>query len=233
MPSRVETSQESLDRLRSELDVLRVSRERLAVAPRRRAAQPRARAPRRSSAAPCRARRQSPARARAGGRTTRVRQGSSSTQSDAICSWPSPRRGGSPFGSTRRCSRQAACAAAIRAAAASAGVRARIDVETELRYPPEVAGAIYFCCLGVLEGVGEGADAWIDDPGRWETRFSSRSPSMAARSSTTRSERARPSRSARRPADVGVRPGLGHASPARFRSSDDARRSLPGTGSRP
>ena len=45
--------------------------------------------------------------------------------------------------------------AALRAAAVSAGVPTRIEVETETRYPPEIAGAVYFCCLEVLERAGE------------------------------------------------------------------------------
>ena len=52
--------------------------------------------------------------------------------------------------------------AALRAAAASAGVPTRIEVETQTRYPPEIAGAVYFCCLEVLERAGEGAQATID-----------------------------------------------------------------------
>lgn len=51
---------------------------------------------------------------------------------------------------------------ALRAAAVSAGVSASIEVETETRYPPEIAGAVYFCCLEVLERAGEGARATID-----------------------------------------------------------------------
>jgi signal transduction histidine kinase len=52
--------------------------------------------------------------------------------------------------------------AALRAAALSAGVSASIEVETETRYPPEIAGAVYFCCLEVLERAREGARATID-----------------------------------------------------------------------
>ena len=52
--------------------------------------------------------------------------------------------------------------AALRAAAVSAGVPTSIEVETETRYPPEIAGAVYFCCLEVLERAGEGARATID-----------------------------------------------------------------------
>jgi signal transduction histidine kinase len=38
---------------------------------------------------------------------------------------------------------------ALRAAAADTGVRTRIDVEASASIPPEVAGAVYFCCLEV------------------------------------------------------------------------------------
>jgi len=51
--------------------------------------------------------------------------------------------------------------AALRAAAVSAGVPTLIEVETATRYPPEIAGAVYFCCLEVLERAGEGARATI------------------------------------------------------------------------
>jgi signal transduction histidine kinase len=52
-------------------------------------------------------------------------------------------------------------AAAIRAAAASAGVRTRLDVASVAAWPTEVAGAAYFCCLYVLERAGEGTRATI------------------------------------------------------------------------
>ena len=52
--------------------------------------------------------------------------------------------------------------AALRAAAVSAGVPTRIEVETGRHYPPEIAGAVYFCCLEVLQRAGEGARATID-----------------------------------------------------------------------
>jgi signal transduction histidine kinase len=52
-------------------------------------------------------------------------------------------------------------AAAVRAAAASAGVPTRIEVATGAGYPPEVAGAVYFCCLEVLERAGDGARATV------------------------------------------------------------------------
>jgi signal transduction histidine kinase len=52
-------------------------------------------------------------------------------------------------------------AAAVRAAAVSTGVRARLDVAAITGCPPEVAGTAYFCCLAVLERAGEGARATI------------------------------------------------------------------------
>lgn len=52
-------------------------------------------------------------------------------------------------------------AAAVRAAAVSAGVRTRVDVATATGWPPAVAGAAYFCCLVALERAGEGAHATV------------------------------------------------------------------------
>jgi len=52
-------------------------------------------------------------------------------------------------------------ATAVRAAAASAGVRTRIEVAAGTGCPPEVAGAVYFCCLEVLERAGAGARATV------------------------------------------------------------------------
>jgi signal transduction histidine kinase len=52
-------------------------------------------------------------------------------------------------------------AAALRAAALNASVKTRIDVSAHGRYPSEVAGAVYFCCLEVLERAGEGARATV------------------------------------------------------------------------
>ena len=49
--------------------------------------------------------------------------------------------------------------AALRAAAVSTGTPTRIEVETGARYPPEVAGAVYFCCLAVLERAEDGQAA--------------------------------------------------------------------------
>ena len=42
-------------------------------------------------------------------------------------------------------------AAAVRAAAVSAGVHASIDVPTGATYPPGIADAVYWCCLTALE----------------------------------------------------------------------------------
>jgi signal transduction histidine kinase len=52
-------------------------------------------------------------------------------------------------------------AAALRAAAASAGIAAHIVVTAGARYAPEVAGAVYFCCLEVLDRAGDGARATV------------------------------------------------------------------------
>jgi glucose-6-phosphate-specific signal transduction histidine kinase len=43
----------------------------------------------------------------------------------------------------------------------SIGVPTRIDVAADAGYPPEVAGAVYFCCLEVLERAGDGARATV------------------------------------------------------------------------
>jgi signal transduction histidine kinase len=50
--------------------------------------------------------------------------------------------------------------AALRSAAAEAGVRTRIDVVVGTSIPPEIAGAVYFCCLDVL-GHAAGATTTI------------------------------------------------------------------------
>jgi signal transduction histidine kinase len=47
--------------------------------------------------------------------------------------------------------------AALRAAAATANVAVQIDVAAGAAYPPEIAGAVYFSCVDVLEGAGRGA----------------------------------------------------------------------------
>jgi len=48
-------------------------------------------------------------------------------------------------------------AAALRSAAVSAGIRASLEVAAGASYPPEVAGAVYWCCLEALEHAGAGA----------------------------------------------------------------------------
>ena len=50
---------------------------------------------------------------------------------------------------------------ALRAAAVRVGVPTRIEVAADAGYPPEVAGAVYFCCLEVLERAGDGARATV------------------------------------------------------------------------
>jgi signal transduction histidine kinase len=52
-------------------------------------------------------------------------------------------------------------AAALRAAAVTLGVPSRIEVTARDSYPPEVAGAVYFCSLEVLERAGDGARATV------------------------------------------------------------------------
>jgi signal transduction histidine kinase len=52
-------------------------------------------------------------------------------------------------------------AAALRSAVVSAGIRASLDVTGGASYPPEVAGAIYWCCLEALEHVGAGERATV------------------------------------------------------------------------
>jgi signal transduction histidine kinase len=52
-------------------------------------------------------------------------------------------------------------AAALRSAAVNAEVRVSLDVPAGADYPPEVAAAVYWCCLGVLEHAGAGARATV------------------------------------------------------------------------
>jgi signal transduction histidine kinase len=52
-------------------------------------------------------------------------------------------------------------AAALRAAAASAGIPVSIEVVAGANYPAEVAGTIYLCCLAALEHAGAGARATV------------------------------------------------------------------------
>jgi signal transduction histidine kinase len=49
---------------------------------------------------------------------------------------------------------------ALRSAAVSAGVRARVDVAAGA-YAPEVAGTVYFCCVEALERIGLGASSTV------------------------------------------------------------------------
>jgi signal transduction histidine kinase len=51
--------------------------------------------------------------------------------------------------------------AAVRSAAANANIPARIEIARDQSYPPEVAGAIYFCCLHLLENVSAGSTVAI------------------------------------------------------------------------
>lgn len=52
-------------------------------------------------------------------------------------------------------------AAALRSAALSAGIRASVEVAAGTRYPPEIAAAVYLCCLEVLEHVRAGTQATV------------------------------------------------------------------------
>jgi signal transduction histidine kinase len=59
-------------------------------------------------------------------------------------------------------------AVALRSAAMSSDVPTRVETELGPSYPPEIAGAVYFCCLEALEQAGAGARAKItvrDDEG--------------------------------------------------------------------
>jgi signal transduction histidine kinase len=58
---------------------------------------------------------------------------------------------------------------ALRSAAAGANVPVRIDVAPGTAYPPEIAGAVYFCCLDLLEGVEAGTPVSIRVGGEAET----------------------------------------------------------------
>ena len=51
--------------------------------------------------------------------------------------------------------------AALRSAAADANVPARIEIARDQTYPPEVAGAMYFCCRDLLENVSAGSTVAI------------------------------------------------------------------------
>jgi signal transduction histidine kinase len=51
--------------------------------------------------------------------------------------------------------------AALRSWAQTAGVRTTIEIQLSASAPPEVAEALYFCCLGALEHIGAGAHVTI------------------------------------------------------------------------
>jgi signal transduction histidine kinase len=51
--------------------------------------------------------------------------------------------------------------AALRSAAADASVPARIEIAHDSTYPPEVAGALYFCCRDLFENVSAGSTVAI------------------------------------------------------------------------
>jgi signal transduction histidine kinase len=50
---------------------------------------------------------------------------------------------------------------ALRAAAANANVKTRIDVAAATTFPPEIASAVYFCCVDVLERAAAGTTVAI------------------------------------------------------------------------
>jgi signal transduction histidine kinase len=52
-------------------------------------------------------------------------------------------------------------AAALRSAAASAGIRAAVEVAAGASYPAEVVASLYWCCLDALEQAGAGAGATV------------------------------------------------------------------------
>jgi signal transduction histidine kinase len=52
-------------------------------------------------------------------------------------------------------------AAALRSAAVSVGIRLTLDVARGARYTPEIAAAIYWCCLEALEHAGAAAHAKV------------------------------------------------------------------------
>jgi signal transduction histidine kinase len=55
-------------------------------------------------------------------------------------------------------------AAALRSAAARAGIRASVEVATAASYPPEVVASVYWCCLDALEQPGTaGATVTVRD----------------------------------------------------------------------
>jgi signal transduction histidine kinase len=52
-------------------------------------------------------------------------------------------------------------AAALRSAAGATGIRASLEVRGGASYPPEVAAAVYWCCLEAFEHAGAGARATV------------------------------------------------------------------------
>ncbi len=50
---------------------------------------------------------------------------------------------------------------ALRAAAAATGIPTQIEVEADARYRPEIAGTVYFCCIDALELAGKRARSTI------------------------------------------------------------------------
>lgn len=53
--------------------------------------------------------------------------------------------------------------AALRAAAVGAGVRASIDVPSGATYPPEIAAAVYWCCVAAFESAAQQATVTVRD----------------------------------------------------------------------
>lgn len=52
-------------------------------------------------------------------------------------------------------------AVALRSAAASTRIRARIDVDADVRYPPAVARTVYLCCVDAFERATAGSEAVV------------------------------------------------------------------------
>ena len=125
--------------------------------------------------------------------------------------------------------------AALRAAAAAAGVRARIDVTGAAPRSPEIAGAVYFCWIGLLEHAGPDADASVElrsTDGELGFEVSLKGPGWE--SLTVRSTA---SATASRRSAVGSTSGRSRASvcscPAGSRRRDEPNGSPRGRGSRP
>jgi len=58
---------------------------------------------------------------------------------------------------------QGGLAAALRSAAMRAGIRVTLDVTAGPSYPPEIAAAVYWCCLEALEHAGARATVTVRD----------------------------------------------------------------------